>query len=163
MYIYPFHCILTPKLEEGQRASHKLLIAIQYLNHCPNSHQTKRDVKAEFHSKVELPLIRVPPVPHLAPFGGWVGNGYLFQTGTIPHFRETGPWRHLSEIRPPSSFLRCRTNQKVQRALRMCSREPAVKPKGFTAGFPYYKWRWQHPRANGNIGWGADIGGFQGS
>lgn len=37
----------------------------------------------------------------------------------------------------------------------MCSREPAVKSKGFTAGFPYYEWQ----RKDGNIGWGADIAG----
>lgn len=68
------------------------------------------------------------------------------------HFWETAPPLRSS---PLSSFLYHRANKKAQW---MRSREPAVKPKGFTAGFPYDEWRRQHLTTNPKIGQGADIG-----
>ncbi|PIO35999.1 hypothetical protein AB205_0005780, partial [Aquarana catesbeiana] len=55
-----------------------------------------------------------------------------------PHFRETGPRRITSAARPPSCSLAfCRASERAQHTLHMCSRDPAMEPKGYTAGLPY--------------------------
>lgn len=123
-------------------------------------------LKAELHPKVELPLIVLLP-PSGATFGivrGGRGQDISLSQVCCPHFREpqpqglTSPWGSLL-LNSPSPAARPVGERSG--ASYMCSRVPGVKPKGYTARFPYSQWRQQYLTADGNIRCSADITGLQ--
>lgn len=99
--------------------------------------------KAEFHLKVKLPLncFLPPPVSHLTPFRGGGGTGTCFWEVPFPTSGRPGHGPVSKNFGP---FLHRRANENAQRSSHMRSRDPGVKPKGFTAGFPYLEWQWLH-------------------
>lgn len=110
-------------------------------------------LKAEFHQKSVFSLLRC----HICTFQGG-GRSDLFLTGTLsPLPSDLAVARYVRSLAP--SFLCCWTNWNAQHDSRLRSREPGVKLKGCTAGFPYRQWRRLHPTADLKMGCGADIVG----
>ena len=108
-------------------------------------------VKQSSTQKLTLRLFASPasPVPHLAPFGGG-GRGYPSFIGILSP--PPGAYAISLDVitwLPPSGLIGERSG-----ASRMHSRVPGVKPKGYTAGYPYPQWRRQHPTADGNMSCG---------
>lgn len=115
------------------------------------------ELKAELHSKGEAPLLCFLP-PSTATFGTiQMGGGAAIWSWQVP--APTSGWLRHGDF-APSSFPHHWAIHKAQRASRIRSREPTVKPQCFIAGFLYKKWRQQHPRADWKISWGEDTAGF---